>query len=196
MLPDFPAQKRHFASIIGDTIRGRLQKDPLISMIHIHHMHEGSAVHVQSPSFEDNVEMEQVGFEGEVAHEDLIREGPSIYIRQALAAAEKFIEAHHQMLFEKVNQVTEQTGNVTDARGKSFSPEMLLEALERIELDFDDAGNAKMPTMVMHPKLLESIRDKIPEWEQDPKYLERRSEIIERKRKDWIDRQNRRVLAD
>lgn len=196
MLPDFPVQKKFFSSVLSDTIQRRLQKDRLISMIHIHRMHEGSSVHIQSPDFEDNIQLEQVGFEAEVAVDDVIREGPSIYMKQALAAAEAFIEAHHKMLFAKVDQVTEKAGNVTDARGKPFSPELLLDALERIELSFDETGNAKMPTMIMHPSLLESIKGKVPEWEQDPAYRRRLAEIIERQRTAWIDRENRRLLAD
>jgi hypothetical protein len=196
MLPDFPKQKRHFQSFLGEITRARLQRDPLISMIHIHHMHEGSGIQVRTQEFEDNIELKQVGFEAEIARDDLAREGPSIYIRQALAAAEKFVEAHHKILFEKVNQVTRIAGNVTDTRGKPFSPDVLLDALERIEVDFDEAGNAKLPAMIMHPKLLESIKDKIPEWEQDPEFAKRKEEIIEQKRKDWIDRQNSRLLVD
>jgi hypothetical protein len=196
MLPDFPVQKQYMASQISKAIAQRMKKDPLVSMIHAHYMKEGSSVEVQSPGWRDQVELTEVGFEGQVSLDDLIKEGPEAYLKQALRAAEAFIEAQHKMLIAKVNEVTEKTGMTLDAKGKPFSPEMLLEAMERMELSFSETGQPIMPTLVVHPKLLETIKEKMPEWEKDESFMKRRDELIDRKRREWLDRENRRKLVD
>jgi hypothetical protein len=173
-----------------------MRQDPLFSMIHVHHMNEGTAVEIDSPGFADHVEMQSVGFQGQVPLDDLIRDGPAAYLNQAMQAAEAFIAAQHNMLFAKADEVTSRTGMVIDGKGMGFSPELLLEALERIEMSFSDSGQPQMPTIVMHPQLLATIREKIPIWETDPAFKKRYAELIERKRKVWIDRKNSRKLAD
>ena len=196
MLPDFPIQKRFIASQLSKVMAARMKKDPLVSMIHVHIMKEGSSVEIQSPGWQDHVEMSDVGFEGEVSLDDLIKEGPGIYFKQALKAAEAFIEAQHKMLLAKANEVTERSGMVFDGRGKPFSPEILLQAMERMELSFSESGEPRMPTLIVNPQLHEKIKEKMPEWEKDEDFKKRRDDLIDRKRKEWLDRENSRKLVD
>jgi len=122
---------------------------------------------------------------------------PVEYFKQKMdEMAESFIAQQEGLVFSKLNEVTEQTGNVVDGHGKPFSPALLFEALEKIQIDFDDQGRPIMPTVVLHPSLFEKVKEKLPEWEANPEFAKRHNAIIEEKRRQWLDRENCRKLAD
>jgi hypothetical protein len=100
-----------------------------------------------------------------------------------------------ESFFEMMHQTTEKTGNVVDAGGKPFSPELMLEALEKIEIDFNSDGSPRMPTMALgeaqRAKLLESANDS----ESMAIFEMRRDKIIDRKREEWRAREANRILV-
>ena len=83
-----------------------------------------------------------------------------------------------------------------DAGGKPFHPEMLLEAIERMPIEFDDKGNPKLPTITMNPAQMERIKDKLTEWESDSVLRDRYEAIMRKKREEWLDRESNRKLVD
>ena len=151
---------------------------------------------IRSPDFRDQSDYETIEFEQAVGVDELIEKGPEAYLERVPKIAAQIIDAQHKTIFGKINEVTSRTGMVTDARGKPFSPEMLLESLKKMEISFDQTGEARMPTLVMAPKLADSVKDKLPEWDKDPELKRRLNAIIQKKRQEWIDRENSRKLVD
>ena len=68
--------------------------------------------------------------------------------------------------------------------------------LEKIEIDFDKSGNPIMPTILLSPKDVRKFKEKFKEWDKNPEMERRSKEIIEKKRKQWLDRENSRKLVD
>ena len=106
-------------------------------------------------------------------------------------AADQGLKSLMPQVFAYLSRVCDATGNVVDGKGQPFSFDQLLEVLDKIQIDFDEAGNPEMPTMVVSPDLFEKIRMRPPTQEQ----IKRRDEIIERKRKEYNARQRARKIS-
>ncbi len=78
------------------------------------------------------------------------------------------------------------------ADGQPFSIDLLLEFLEEMAIDFDEAGNSSRLALVAHPKLRPSIVKVMSQAEIDPRY----QELMERKKEEWRVRENNRKLLD
>jgi hypothetical protein len=197
MLPDFPKQKRHIEHLLQEGLMQRMLKDPLVGMIPRTPLYEGSALRTHSPEgYEDTVPLQEHGFETVIPHDELVEKGPDAYFARLDEVAQQMLDAQKKMLIAKLEEVTAQTGNVFDARGKPFSPEMLLDAMEKIDVEFDDTGEPQKQSILMNPVMYASVKDKLAEWDKDPELLKRHAEVIEKKRKEWLDRENNRKLVD
>lgn len=83
-----------------------------------------------------------------------------------------------KMIFDTFEAVTRQSGNVVDAKGKKLSHDVILDALDAMELDFNEDGTHKELTMVVSPEMYEAFKAIGPRTpEQEARY----SEIIKRK---------------
>ena len=97
--------------------------------------------------------------------------------------------------YEELNRITDETGNVTSADGKPFSIEMFFEMLEKMDLDFDEAGNPIGTMFVAHPNLFPAIAKAISQAEADPETAKRYQALMERKKEEWRVRENNRELV-
>ena len=132
----------------------------------------------------------------EVNHQDLIERGPIALMEGLEKMAEDFSGQHSKMLFERMKQSTAKTGNVVDAGGQAINPNLLLQMLEKIEIDFREDGQPRLPTLVISPEHYERLKEKMLEWEKNEHYKRRFDELIERKRQEWRDRESHRKLVD
>jgi hypothetical protein len=74
--------------------------------------------------------------------------------------------------------------------------EQILEVWEKMEIDFDGDGKPRWPTIVLQPDAQAEIRAKLPKWHEDPEFRKKWEELIERKRKEFDEREARRRLVD
>lgn len=93
---------------------------------------------------------------------------------------------------ERMNKVTEGTGNVTDAGGRPFGFEVLYEALERLDFSVDENDALVMPSLVMHPTQAAKLRDLPPLSSEQQRKLD---ELKERKKEEALARRRRRRLS-
>jgi len=94
---------------------------------------------------------------------------------------------------EVMDEASKQAGTGVDFGNRPLDAEGVLQSLEKITMDFGIDGK-KQPDLVliMHPNL-QAQAEKI---EQDPEFIRKRSELIERKREEYYDRESRRKLVD
>ena len=185
-------------------VKGRLQKMLDYEMKQAHLSHMGPLADIpKSIIFEGNKTV-VVREDGSVEEGGL--EESRVEIRVELAEVE---EMTHEMVLDKINSAAEEmagklkksfyeqieksaneVGNVVDAGGEPFSIDRLLEMLEKIDIDFDEAGN---PTLVMvaGTKLKSSI-DKVL---ADPENNRRYHALMERKKEEWRARESNRKLV-
>jgi hypothetical protein len=198
MLPDFPAQKDRLLRLWTDYLRQKEREyRGYFATIPSYSQHEGNRWGVER----GNGTVSESGFKlveaGVSVHVDEVPNLTPEKIAQKIdTTAQKMARQTVQGILEDINRAVHESGRAIDAEGRRFSKESFLEALDSIVLSFDENGNPTMPTVIMHPKLWETIKDDVRTWEQDPEFVARREQIIERKREAWRDRESRRKLVD
>jgi len=113
---------------------------------------------------------------------------------------EHFLAALDEASLDQINQVMPQfyeqlagmleaTGQASDAGGRPLSWDMLIEGYEKLDIDFDDEGKPKLPSVVMHPDMFEKLGPPTKE------HLARIDEIVARKKKEFDARRRSRRLS-
>lgn len=197
MLPDYPSMKRKIQKKFGETIKKESQKDPLLSQIKRRLVHEGDVLTVSDiEGYSESVEHKLISAKLEIAKEEIINKGPDAFFSKVDKLAKEMAKQQSQLFFNKMEEVAERTGQVVDAKSKPLSPQLILQVLEKVAIDFDEYGNPIFPSLVLSPDQYEKIKDEIPKWESDPEVRRKHKELIEKKRLEWIDRESRRKLVD
>lgn len=99
-------------------------------------------------------------------------------------------EALSKTLFSSLSEITELTGNKVDAAGRPLSWDFLTEALEAMEIRFDENGKMDL-TLVMHPDVAARFERLGP---PTPAEQARHEAVLARKRDEWQSRQRQRRL--
>jgi hypothetical protein len=197
MLPDFPKIKKKHVEAINKYLKELIHQDPLFSGIRVEHHFEGSRMSYKTVDGEPNeTEYQAASSEFQVKREDVIAKGAMAYVENLRDAAEEMKRQKAGYLFEKLKEVTDKTGNIVNGKGQPFSFELFVESIKKIWIDFDEGGKPIMPTMVVSPELGEKLRVILPEWEKNPEYKKTIDDIIDKKRKEWNDRESHRKLVD
>lgn len=98
--------------------------------------------------------------------------------------------------FGVLNEVIEETGNIVDGKGQPVTLDLLLETIEKLHISFDDAGNPRMPTIIVGPRMAPRFQEIMRKADSDENAKARLNEIMERKRVEWDEEQDRRKLVD
>lgn len=99
-----------------------------------------------------------------------------------------------KLMLDLMEVTTEKTGNIVDGRGKPLSHEMILEVFEKIQIDFDDNGVAKMPTIVASPAM-EKKFEELFKGPQAAEFQKKFDALMDRKKAEWRAREADRVLV-
>ena len=197
MLPDFPKVKSEFRKILLRQMDQMIaQRAPMAGRLGVFRQWEGSQF-----SYEDNTGAIRNSASKEVSAKFSFPKNlaPAKNLEQMFealrGAAEDMAKQSETMLFTTLDEVTKETGNVFDAGGKPFEPSMLLASLEKMWIDFDERGKPEMPTIVLHPDLFKSIKERLGEWDADPEIKLRRQRILAVKKEEWRDRESNRKLV-
>jgi hypothetical protein len=84
---------------------------------------------------------------------------------------------------------------LVDAGGKPVSPEMLLEMIDTVQMEFGPDGQPRH-SFVIHPDMLPAVKKIADQMENDPELKRRHAEILERQREAWAARESNRKLVD
>ncbi len=198
MMPDFPKIKARCNTLVNRYIQRLIMSDGLLSQIKTYKEFEGDSMSVRPEGAKRSRRSSYDRTEASVTipAKELIEKGLAAYLERLAPAARDMQRQQVQAIFKKLEQVTKETGNVVDNKGQPPSAEMFLSALEKIWIEFDDSGQPRLPSMIVSPQLAENLRNLMPQWDKDPEYKKRHDEIINKKRKEWNDRESNRKLVD
>lgn len=197
MLPDFPKIKGKFEEVINRYLQNLIRQEPLLSQIREERHFEGNKLSSKIENGESyQSSYKKISSKYSIKREDVIAKGPMAIIENIQNIAEEIKKQKAKLLFDKLNEVTDKTGNVVNGKGQPFTFELFIEILEKISIDFDDQGNPYMPMVVVSPEMGAKLKDKLPEWEANLVYKKRFDNLIERKRKEWNDRESHRKLVE
>ena len=105
--------------------------------------------------------------------------------------AEKCLEQLMKGFFRRFVELCEKAGTAVSAGGRTISWDLVLDAFDRTDFDFDAAGNPKLPSLCAHPKMKASL-DRQPFTEA---HRQRLDAIIAKKREEYRARQRHRRLS-
>ena len=143
----------------------------------------------------DEGDMESTTVTLEVKFEEVEKMDHTMVLDKIDRAAEEMAAKVAKSFYDQLKNLADETGNVVSADGKPFSIDMYFEALEKMHIDFDEAGNPSQLMSIVNPKLYPSIAKAIAQAEADPANERRFQAIIERKREEWYAREGNRKLV-
>jgi hypothetical protein len=93
-------------------------------------------------------------------------------------------------------RVTAEVGNAINANGAPFTLELYLDALDRIDVEFDSFGFPIWPILSGHPATLEALRREFERFRSSSQLRDRAEAIVRKKREDWRVRESSRRLVN
>ena len=159
-----------------------------------HEGHEWTVVN--QGGTENTQEYVNLGSEFSIKVDDVPRMGPQDILGLIDSAAEDSARKMHDQIILSITRSVDEAGTAIDAKGRTLSQDLFLQALDSMQLDFDTEGYLIPPTVIMHPKLWEAKKDEMKSWEQDPEFVRRHTALIDRKREEWSAREACRKLVD
>lgn len=195
MLPDYPEIKGRLLRRLGEQIqeKARLQA-PLFSRIASYCQHEGDSFEIEG---QDGSKVSRRFIEYKRKFEVLVDGTPGELARNVETeidrTADDFAESAERTILNTLQDATK--GRGIDAGGQPPSPELLIEALDKMEIDFDFHGVLHMPKFLVHPDLAPALQAAWDTLRTNAKYRDKIEELITRKRREWVIRQSHRKLV-
>lgn len=98
-------------------------------------------------------------------------------------------------LHESLAATLDREGRTINGNGRGFSPDILFEVFQSLDIDFDVNGRPRMPTISIHPNQQSALLAVFAEIDADPAKLERWRDLFLTKWMDWRDREASRRLV-
>jgi hypothetical protein len=131
MLPNFPTVKKKIGDDFNKKIREKVSSAPFLSQIRRKRVHEGNILTSSSmEGYTESSEYERISSGFSIKTDEIIEKGVGAFFSQIDKISEELIKQQSQVIFKKMDEVTERTGNIVNAKGKGIYPEIILEALE------------------------------------------------------------------
>ena len=110
-------------------------------------------------------------------------------------AAEEMARQSGKLFYEELGRLADESGHVVAVDANSFSIDAHFDMLERMEIDFDQAGNPDEIMAPVHPKHFPTVRDAMAKAKEDPQTERRFQAIMERKKEEFRVRESNRKLV-
>ena len=195
LLPDLPAVKQQMLKrMYQAAARESKMRHPLLSSVGEATWHEGSVLRHRTASG-DGHSSEKVLLETlmEFDLEEAARQGPARAKEILLKACADIREQQARRMFEVISEATERAGTSLVVSGEELTKAHLLEQLRKIQVDFDEEGGPPALRIVVGDR---TMVERIEEWQREADFRTRYEQVIEEKRAEWRDRENRRKLVD
>ena len=193
MFPDFLKTKEKLQKMLDDEMqKARLRHMGPLADVPRSMIFEGNkTVVVREDGSVDGGDLENTTVKLEVKFDEVEKMNHEMVFDKINQVAEEMAGKLKKLAFEQIKKLAEEAGNADSTGGKPLSVNSLFEMLEKIDIDFDEAGNPNELRVVAHPERLSSISIVISQAEADPRY----QAIIERKREEWYAREGNRKLV-
>jgi len=193
MLPDFPKARRHMNDLWNRCMFAGLNgTDPVLNDMQVRVQKEGHAASYGGGEMEYKTCKVEFKFDARNAQGMTREEFLGIPFKMGAQMAEQQIR---HVFVEVAKEPTPHSTSMSWPTGH-FTPDVFLKAWESMEINFDDQGIPKWPTAVLSPEAMVEVEAKMPEWLADPECQQRWAELVERKRKEFHEREARRRLVE
>jgi len=195
MLPDWPSPKREIVRALMRHVRARVE-DRSIAGIATSPVHEGHGTSMRrADGSVDERPFERAGAEIEIPVEAIATESLQGIFDRMDGIIDTLARAKSEALFRTVEEATRAAGTATDAGGRPITAELLLQAWEKMHIDFRANGQPQWPTIVIPPNQQDRFIVECARFKSEPMLRQQLVELINRKREEWIAREADRVLV-
>ena len=197
MLPDFPKTKEKLKKMIVSEIK-KAQSRHLggLANVPVSRMFEGKkSIIVREDGSIEDMNPQAITAEFVINLAEIKGMSHEMILDKINTMAKDMAEKQAKLSYEVIGKAAEEVGNVVDADGETFSMDLFFQALEKIDRDFDEAGNPSELACSVSPELFSSIAKIIEQAKTDPEIDERFKALMERKREEWRVRENNRELV-
>lgn len=197
MLPDLPAFKHDFNQKLRSLLKQRVNQHMGIFGTIKHYLIKEGDKNIIHRSDGDQEETEITRAEsGFTIPLEMI---PTLSIQERIDILEKSAQDMAEQIsrhgFSVLNRTLTNAGQQVDGHGGPLTAELYLEAIRKIEIDFDQDGMPHMPTLVIHPSMRERVQSVLQQFADNPDYRNQYKEMIEIKRQEWRAREASRKLV-
>jgi len=196
MLPDFPKIKNELAKAYFQIFKKMVEEytpDPFLRQVQVF---EGERTAIVR---EDGTKDENNPFKVESLLTISTEEIPTLRIEEVLKRlnemAKQLSSERQKKLYQSLSDQLDKAGRMMEGKGRPLSAEVILEALDSVMITFDEKGVPQIPTLVIHPNLLDKAKAADAEFQKDPKLRARYDQIISKKREEWNAREATRRLV-
>jgi hypothetical protein len=197
MLPDFPDLKRELEHYAADYINRKVAEiDPLVGGLKRTVQHEGRDQGRVRDGAAKSEPYERVGGHTTIDRPTLAQLTFAEMQQHLDVIAHQLAEGQAKHVFRALRAVAHATGNAVDGHGTPLSFEHVLEILGRMDIEFDERGQAIMPALIVAPDVEADIKAILTRANADPECRARFHAVMKRKLEEWRDREARRQLAD
>jgi hypothetical protein len=196
MLPDWPIPKQAISKVIRRLMQKRARDMSIVGMARCQPVFEGHALSIRrADGVVDQSDLHLASGEANVPVE-AIKSGRLEDIVNALMPVSAEIGATMaKHMFQTIEAGVKSVGNELSAGGKPITAELILDALDRILVDFDANEQPEWPTFAGPLSLSDRVQAECARLESEPALVRRLAEITNRKREEWRAREASRVLV-
>lgn len=195
MLPDFPETKRLFSRFFRTYMRRKFREVSPFSAVQTRLLHEGRAMKIiRADQSESSSGMEQLSAHLEIKFDEIEN-----------LTLQKAIEKHDAMVMDLVQKQTHlirermtseiPESQTLDAKGRKFDAQLLIELLEKMQIEFYPDGRPHellVDGSLFTPERMAAVEKEI---ESNPELKRRFDEMMERKKEEWRAREADRKLV-
>jgi hypothetical protein len=198
MLPDYPLLKNKLSEKFEGIVKANIEKEPLLGRIRKQIIHEGDSLAITSlDGYSSQTNYPEFESAFNISYDDIIKKGPEAYFEKALDVSKDMANKLTGNVLKTLDKVIERTGNVVNVKkGEGITPNSILDALEKIEIDFDENGNPIMPEIHVSPEDFKKLNSLKIDQKTGMELEKRRKEILDKKKREWTGRESSRKLVD
>lgn len=187
----FQYDKNFEAKLLEKYFFSLSSQDPFFGQIGIQPDYHGGGFHYENEGEHLVTSLSEIKIETNMSIDDIINYNIEKFSENIHSLANQRLEQMFKIFIKTMEQITNLTGNITYAQGKPFSIDMILDSLEKLDIGFDDEGNARLPQILVGPDLGEKMKNLKMTESQEKRF----AKIIEKKKKEFYDQKCYRRLS-
>lgn len=195
MFPDFPDTKRLFSRFFRTYMRRKAREISPYGAVQTRYLHEGRDMKItRADESESTSGMEQLSVLLEIKYDEI----ENLTLQKAIAKLDAMII---EMVQKQTNLIRERMSNEIpesqslDAKGRKFDAQVLIELLEKIQIDFYPDGTPHELHMDGPLFMTERMATVNKELESSPELKKKFNEMMEREKEEWRAREADRKLV-
>ena len=197
MLPDYLKVKKQLQKMLQYRLNHEylLNMGPLAKIPESMVLEGNKTVLIREDGSVDDRDPEVAITDIKVELSEVERMTPTIVLNKIDKAAREMARQLGKLFYEEIARLADEGNQVVAVDANSFSIDTYFEMLERIEMDFDEAGNPGEIMAPVHPRDFPAIKDALEKAAGDPETDRRYHAIMERRREEFRVRESNRKLV-